>query len=60
MAEEEFDSSEFSFLYFAITILSLILLPLTYKIVKPLLNTFIFGSYRKDPRYKKLSSHSSS
>ena len=42
----EIDPNEFAFLYFVITILILILIPLTISVVKPILRG-------KDPKYRK-------
>lgn len=48
MSESEFDPGEFAFLYFAISVLIVIFIPLTYWVfVTPL------RSLRSDPKYKK-------
>lgn len=59
MADQEFDTSEFAFLYFAVSVLIMVLIPLTYDTLKYPIKTFIFKSHKRDPRYKRVSSHPS-
>lgn len=48
MSESEFDPGEFAFLYFAISVLFVIFIPLTYWVlITPL------RSLKSDPKYKK-------
>ncbi|CAD8187511.1 unnamed protein product [Paramecium pentaurelia] len=48
MSDQEFDPSDFAFLYFAISIIIVAMLPLTYSLIKQ-----PFQSIKLNPKYKK-------
>lgn len=48
MSDQEFDPSDFAFLYFAISIIIVTMIPLTYSLIKQ-----PFQSMKLNPKYKK-------
>jgi hypothetical protein len=53
MPEEEIDSQEFAFLYFAISLLIVTLLPLTFSVIKKPFGVLFI---KKDAKYKRVHS----
>ena len=51
MSDQEFDPNDFAFLYFAISIIIVAMVPLTYSLIKQL-----FLSMKFNPKYKKAPS----
>lgn len=54
MAQQDDDLESFSFIYFALTILTLIVLPLTYSIFKTPISILVFASHTRNAKYAKV------